>query len=133
MIVDTSAILAVFLKEPGHETVFEELTQADVLGIGSPTLVETGLVLESRFGEPGAVWLRQFIEEFGLVVIPVGEMHAREAIAAYARFGKGRHEAGLNFGDCLTYSVARLAGQPLLCVGTDFPRTDLDLVQLEQR
>lgn len=133
MIVDTSAILAVFLKEPRHETILEVLTQADVLGIGSPTLVETGLVLEGRFGQPGAGWLRQFIEEFGLVVIPFGEMHAREAIAAYARFGKGRHEARLNFGDCLTYSVARLAGQPLLCVGTDFPRTDLDLVQLEQR
>jgi len=109
------------------------LTEADVLGIGSPTLVETGLVLEARFGEPGAGWLRQFVEEFGLVVIPFGEMHAREAITAYTRFGKGRHEARLNFGDCLTYSVARLAGQPLLCVGTDFPRTDVDLVQLEQR
>jgi len=133
MIIDTSAILAVFFKEPGHRAVLEMFTRADVLGIGSPTLAETGIVLEARFGESGAGWLRQFIEEFGLVVIPFGEMHAREAIAAYARFGKGRHEAGLNFGDCLTYSVARLAGQPLLCVGTDFPRTDLDLVQLEQR
>lgn len=133
MIVDASAILAVFLKEPGHGALLEVLTGADALGIGSPTLAETGIVLESRFGEPGAGWLRQFIEEFGLAVIPFGELHAREAIAAYARFGKGRHEAGLNFGDCLTYAVARLAGQPLLCVGTDFPRTDLDLVQLDSR
>jgi Uncharacterized protein conserved in bacteria len=133
MIVDTSAILAVFLKEPGHEAILEVLTGADVLGIGSPTLAETGIVLESRFGEPGAGWLRQFVEEFGLTVIPFGEMHAREATAAYACFGKGRHEAGLNLGDCLTYAVARLAGQPLLCIGADFPRTDLDLVQLGLR
>lgn len=133
MIVDTSAILAVFLKEPGHRAILEVLTGADALGIGSPTLVETGIVIESRFGELGSGWLRQFVEEFGLSVIPFGEVHAREAIAAYARFGKGRHEAGLNFGDCLTYAVARLAGQPLLCVGADFQRTDLDLVQLNPR
>ncbi len=133
MIVDTSAILAVFLKEPGHGAILQGLTGADVLGIGSPTLVETGIVIESRFGELGSGWLRQFVEEFGLSVIPFGEVHAREAIAAYARFGKSRHEAGLNFGDCLTYAVARLAGQPLLCVGAVFPQTDLDLVQLDLR
>ena len=133
MIVDTSAILAVLLKEPGHGAILEVLTGADVLGIGSPTLVETGMVIESRFEELGSGWLRQFVEEFGLSVIPFGEVHAREAIAAYARFGKGKHEAGLNFGDCCTYAVARLAGRKLLCVGVDFARTDLDVVPFDLR
>jgi ribonuclease VapC len=69
--------------------------------------------------------LARFLQEAGLTVIPFGEEHWRAAVEAYAKFGKGRHPAGLNFGDCLTYAVARLAGQRLLFVGTDFSKTDL--------
>jgi ribonuclease VapC len=128
MILDTSAILAVFLKEPGYETVLGALVAADAVAIGAPTLAETAIVLEARFGGQASGWLQQFADEFRLVEIPFGSLHRREAAFAYARYGKGRHEAGLNFGDCLTYAVARLAGQPLLCVGSDFSRTDLELV-----
>src|SRR2546422_564477 len=71
--------------------------------------------------------LRRFLQESGLVPIPFGEAHWREAVEAYARFGRGRHRAGLNFGDCLSYATARLAGRPLLCVGDDFKKTDLAL------
>jgi ribonuclease VapC len=131
MILDTSAIIAVFLKEPGYETILEILAGADEVGIGAPTLAETGVVLEGRFGEPAFGWLREFADEFRLTTIPFGSLHWREAVAAYARYGKGRHDAGLNFGDCLTYAVARLAGQPLLCVGSDFTCTDLALVDLD--
>ena len=130
MILDTSAIVAVFLKEPGYESLIEVLTGAEAIGIGAPTLAETGIVLEGRFGEEAFGWLREFADEFRLTTIPFGSLHWREAVAAYARYGKGRHQAGLNFGDCLTYAVARLAGQPLLCVGFDFPCTDLELVDL---
>ena len=128
MILDTSAILAVFLKEPGYEAVLEALVAAGAVGIGAPTLAETGIVLETRFGEHASGWLQQFAEEFRLTEIPFGALHRREAVVAYARYGEGRHDAGLNFGDCLTYAVARLAGQRLLCVGSDFSRTDLELV-----
>jgi ribonuclease VapC len=133
MILDTSAIVAVFLKEPGYEAILEVLTGAGEVGIGAPTLAEAGIVLEGRFGGPALGWLREFAHEFRLTTIPFGSLHWREAVAAYARFGKGRHQAGLNFGDCLTYAVARLAGQPLLCLGSDFPGTDLELVDLGAR
>jgi ribonuclease VapC len=133
MILDTSAILAVFLKEPGYEAVIEALVKAEAVGIGAPTLAEAGIVLEARFGEQVSGWLQQFAEEFRLTEIPFGALHRREAAVAYARYGKGKHDAGLNLGDCFTYAVARLAGQPLLCVGSDFSRTDLELVALGLR
>jgi ribonuclease VapC len=128
MILDTSAILAVFLKEPGYEAILEALVAAEAVGIGAPTLAETGIVLEARFGERVSGWLQQFTEEFRVTEIPFGALHRREAVVAYARYGKGKHDAGLNLGDCLTYAVARLTGQRLLCVGGDFSRTDLELV-----
>ena len=133
MIVDTSAVLAVFLKEPGYEAVLDRLVAEDDVGIGAPTLAETGIVLEARFGAAAAGWLSQFLAEFRVVAIPFGADHWREAVAAYARFGRGRHPAALNFGDCLTYAVARLAGEPLLCVGADFARTDIPRVSLHDR
>ena len=131
MILDTSAIVAVFLQEPGYEAILRALTGGDVIGVGAPTLAETGILLEGRFGEPAMGWLRQFVDEFEVAVIPFGTHHWHEAVSAYARFGKGRHEAGLNFGDSLSYAVARLAGHPLLCVGSDFGRTDVELVSLD--
>jgi ribonuclease VapC len=127
MILDTSAILAVFLKEPGYEATLEALVNAEAIGIGAPTLAETAIVLEARFGDQASGWLQKFVDEFGLTEIAFGPIHRQEAVAAYTRYGRGRHGAGLNFGDCLTYAVARLAGQPLLCVGSDFSKTDLEL------
>ena len=125
MIVDTSAVVAVFLKEPGFEELFQALVDADRAGIGAPTLAEAGLVLANRLGrEPGPL-LERFLQQFGIVVVPFGEEHWGEAVRAYLRFGKGRHPAALNFGDCMTYATARLAGQPLLYTGEDFSRTDL--------
>lgn len=128
MILDTSAIVAIFLKEPGYEAIVEALVDAEVVGIGAPTLAETAIVLEARFGEHAAGWLQTFVDAFRVAEIPFGPAHRREAVAAYARYGKGMHDAGLNLGDCFTYAVARLTGRPLLCVGSDFSRTDLELV-----
>lgn len=125
MIVDTSAVVALFLKEPGYEEIFQALVEADRAGIGAPTLSEAGLVLANRLGRDPSPLLERFLQQFGLVVVPFGEEHWREAVGAYLRFGKGRHPAALNFGDCLTYATAKLAGQPLLYVGKDFSRTDL--------
>lgn len=125
MIVDTSAVVAVFLQEPGYEELFQALVEADRAGIGAPTLSETGLVLANRLGRDPTPLLERFLQQFGLVVVPFGEEHWREAVRAYLRFGKGRHPAALNFGDCMTYATAKLAGQPLLYTGKDFSRTDL--------
>jgi ribonuclease VapC len=128
VIVDSSAIVAVLLRQPGYEPILGQLAQATDPGIGAPTLVETGIVLGARLGVPGRTLLARFAQETGLVVVPFGDDHWGAAVDAFLRFGKGRHPAGLNLGDCLTYAVARLADEPLLCLGDDFAQTDLELV-----
>lgn len=127
MILDSSAIVAIFLKEPGHEALLAKLGGADVLGIGAATLTETGIVLSHRLRRDARPLLARFAEETGLRTLPFTHEHHIVATSAWLRFGKGRHPANLNFGDCLTYAAARVAGLPLLCVGNDFPRTDLVL------
>ena len=125
MIVDTSAIVAIVLREPGWEEVMTRLATDTVPAIGAPTLAEVGIVLTAKIGMEARTVLSRLIQETGLTVIPFSEEHWRAAVDAYTRFGKGRHAAGLNFGDCLTYAVARLAGQSLLFVGDEFSKTDL--------
>lgn len=128
MILDTSVVVAIALREPGYEELVEKLRSADTLGIGTPTLTEAGMVLSARLGiEPQAL-LDRFLRDFGVVPVAFGEQHWREALEAFRRFGKGRHPAALNFGDCLSYAVARLADHPLLFVGDDFSRTDVEAV-----
>jgi ribonuclease VapC len=125
VILDASALIAIALREPGHETVVEHMLGADALGIGAPTLLETGIVLTSRIRHDARPALDRFVAEFGIVPIPFVAEHWRTACAAFVRFGRGRHPAALNFGDCMAYATARLADLPLLCVGDDFRRTDL--------
>jgi ribonuclease VapC len=127
VIVDSSALVAVTFAEPGHQELIAKLAGAPSAGIGTPTLAETGLVLASRLGRDSRDLVIRLLAEFGIDEIPFGDQHWREAIDAYLRFGRGRHKARLNFGDCLTYAVARLADEPLLFVGDDFPETDLKL------
>lgn len=128
MMVDTSALIALVFKEPGHEALIHKLSEADYLGIGTPTLAETGIVLTARLQRGGRTILARLCEELGLVQVPFGEAHWRETVAAYERYGRGRHPARLNFGDCLSYATAKLATQPLLYVGNDFDKTDIEKV-----
>lgn len=127
MIVDSSALVAITFAEPGHRGLIAKLASAPSAGIGTPTLAETALVLASRLGRDPRDLVIRLLDEFGIEEVPFGELHWREAADAYLRFGRGRHKARLNFGDCLTYAVARLANEPLLCTGDDFPHTDLSL------
>ena len=127
MILDTSAILTVVFKEPGFEAVLEKIAAADVVGIGGPTAAEASIVLDARLGAKGRGTLSRVLHEWAVSVVPFGEEHWKQAADAYARFGRGNHKAALNFGDCLSYAVAKLADQPLLCVGDDFSKTDLSL------
>lgn len=126
MIVDTSALIAVTFREPGHGELITKLASAPSAGIGTPTLTETGLVLTARLRRDPRDLIVRLLGEFSIAEIPFGDEHWKEAIGAYLRFGKGRHKAQLNFGDCLTYAVARLAGEPLLFTGNDFTHTDLE-------
>lgn len=131
MIVDSSAVLAILLKEPDHERLRAQLTAAEYAGIGAPTVVETALVLASRLGRAGTSLLARFLQEAELDVIDFRAEHWSVATNAFLRYGKGRHRAALNYGDCMTYAVTKLAGEPLLCKGNDFPETDLVLATSE--
>lgn len=128
MVVDSSALIAVLTAEPEGRRLIDRLSTATTIRIGAATLVETGIVLVARLGLPGKTLLARFVEESGAEIVPLGDQHWSLAVDAFTRYGKGRHPAALNFGDCLTYAVARLAGEPLLCLGDDFPQTDVDLV-----
>ena len=131
MIIDSSAILAVIGREPGYDRIVHQLAALPGPRIGAPTQLETGMVLTARFGPRGKTVLARFLQENSVQTVAFEEAHASAALDAYSRFGKGRHPAALNFGDCCTYAVASLAGEPLLCVGDDFARTDLLLVRLD--
>jgi ribonuclease VapC len=128
LIVDSSAILAIFFRETGAEELLSAILDADFAGIGSPTAAETGLVLTSRLQTNATGSLLRFFEETGIEIVPFTNLHWQRAIDAFSRFGKGRHPAALNFGDCMTYATTVLAQQPLLCRGNDFRKTDLKLV-----
>jgi ribonuclease VapC len=127
VILDSSAIVAILLREPEHETLLDRLAETDTAAIGAPTLTECGIVLSARLGPQGKTLLARFLQEAALTVIPFGAEHHSTALDAYLRYGKGRHPAALNFGDCMTYATASLAAAPLLCVGEDFGQTDLPL------
>lgn len=128
MILDSSAIIAVLLEEPGHERIVRALVEADEVGVGAPTMVETGIVLCARLGPVGKSLLARFVQEAGVTIVAFSADHWAIAVDAFLRYGKGRHPAALNFGDCLTYALGATSGRPLLCVGEDFSRTDLSLV-----
>ena len=125
MIVDTSAVVAILMREPGFETVLSRLTSDPNPAIGTPTLAEAAIVLSARLSRDSRSLLSRFLAEASIALVPFGESHLSAAVEAWLRFGKGRHPAALNFGDCLSYAVARLADTPLLCVGDDFARTDI--------
>lgn len=125
MTLDSSALIAVLFSEPGYLGLVDRILEADVVRVGAPTLVETSLVFASRRGRGGAREVEDLVAELGATVVPFGETEWRRAVDAFARYGRGRHKASLNFGDCLAYATAASAGDSLLFVGDDFKHTDL--------
>lgn len=125
MILDSSAILSILYREEGFRRLTRAIAEADLVAAGAPTLVETGVVLDGRFPGKGRRMLEGFLDQSAVEEVPFGELHWRVAIDAYGKYGKGYHPARLNFGDCLTYATARVAGDTLLFVGDDFSRTDI--------
>ncbi len=128
MILDSSALVTIILRELGSDRVLDAIEAADACRVGAPTLVETTMVLTGRLGDEGRTMLLSLLQEVNIDVLSFGDVHWRIAQSAFVRYGKGRHPAALNFGDCLTYATAYVAGEPLLCVGNDFAQTDLELV-----
>ena len=127
MILDSSALVAIVLDEPERDAFVAKINAANVVGVAAPTLVEAGIVLSARIGEDAGEILAELVAASDAVVVEFGAAHWQEAVTAWWRFGKSRHPANLNFGDCIAYATARLAGQPLLAKGDDFPRTDVQL------
>lgn len=130
MILDASAVLAILFRERGCQELLDAIGQASSVGIGAPTLVECGIVAAARLGPEARDLAAAMIREAGIDVIPLADDHGVVAVDAFLRYGKGRHRANLNFGDCLAYAVAVLADRPLLCVGDDFRHTDVPRVAL---
>lgn len=125
MVIDTSALVAMLSGEP-EAPVFEEAIEADPVRLMSTaSYLETAIVIESRYGEPGGRELDLWLHRAGVQLVAVDSEQAEAARVAYRRFGKGRHPAGLNFGDCFTYALTQVSGEPLLYKGEDFSHTDV--------
>ena len=122
--VDPSAIVSLLLGEPGSDEIGHKLA-SDRIVISAPGWVELSIVLEARVGAEASVLLGELRNRIDLHIVAVDEAMAHEAVSAWRRFGKGRHPAALNFGDCFSYALAQSLGVPLLFVGSDFARTDL--------
>jgi ribonuclease VapC len=132
MVIDTSALVAILLREPERHSFIEAIEAADSPRMSVASLVETSIVIESRYGAEGLRDLERFILRARIEVIPVDGEQGHFARSAYSRFGKGRHRAGLNFGDCFSYAAAVSLGEPLLCKGDDFIHTDVLIANASQ-
>lgn len=125
MIIDTSALIAILFAEPDAEIYARALATADRCRISAANYVETAIVVEAQTHNSGSRDFDTFFRRAGIAIEPVTEEHAHLARDGYARFGKGRHRAGLNFGDAFAYALAKASGEPLLYKGEDFGKTDI--------
>lgn len=125
MIVDTSAVLAILFNESDAETYAIAISEADSRRMSAASFVEAAVVVEAQAKELGSRQFDAFFRRAGIVIELVTEEQAHVARQAYTDFGKGRHRAGLNFGDCFAYALAEVTGEPLLFKGKDFRQTDV--------
>lgn len=128
IVVDTSAVTAILLGEPDADRFEDAIFSASEAWISAASVIELVLVAAHRAGEAGAHEAEVLVAELGLTVAPVASEHVRHARRAFLRYGKGRHAAGLNYGDCFSYALARERGLPLLFKGCDFSEVDLPAV-----
>jgi ribonuclease VapC len=127
MVIDTSALVAVFLAEPERQRFLNLIIEAPVRLISAANVLETGIVLEAKRGEAAGREFDLFVVRANLEIVSVDGEQIELARSAWRKYGKGRHPAGLNFGDCFAYALARFSGEPLLAKGTDFAQTDIQV------
>jgi ribonuclease VapC len=125
MIIDASAIIAILAGEPDAEHFAQLIEMNPAPRIGTPALLEASIVLTRWFGEGAEAALDAFVRESGAEVVPFDLPQLRAAQNAYLHYGKGRHPAGLNFGDCMSYALAQVCGEELLFKGQDFSQSDI--------
>ena len=128
MVIDTSAVVAILGMDAEAARLAQAIEADHNRLVSVVTVVEAGLVVESRYGAAGGRELDLLMAKAGLSIEAVTAEHADVAREAWRRFGKGRHSAGLNFGDCFSYALARISGEPLLFKGNDFSNTDVSVV-----
>ena len=125
MVIDTSALVAMLTDEPDAELFEARVADDPVRTMSTASYLETAIVIESRFGESGGRELDLWLHRASVSLVAVDADQAEVARAAYRRYGKGRHRAGLNYGDCFSYALAKVSGQPLLFKGDDFGHTGI--------
>jgi ribonuclease VapC len=125
MVIDTSALLAILQDEPERSAFNEAIEAADSRLLSTASFVEVSIVIEARYGGEGLRDLDLLIDRAGIELVGLDVEQAKVARQAFSRFGKGRHAAGLDYGDCFAYALARALGQPLLYKGGDFTQTDV--------
>lgn len=124
LVVDTSAAVAIITDETHGDQLAGILAGAEIRLMAAATLVELGIVIESRLGPAGQAVVSQFLSASEIDIVPVGADLAELALQGWRRYGKGRHPAQLNYGDCFTYALAIQRSLPVLCTGEDFARSD---------
>ena len=126
MVIDTSALVALLFNEPEAGSAAKILSKTSPLFLSSFTLLETQIVVAARKGGQGSLQLEQLLQTIQPETVPLSPEHTEIAMEAWQRFGKGRHPAGLNIGDCCAYALAVFLDQPLLFKGNDFGQTDVN-------
>ena len=133
LVVDTSAVVAVILGEPGSNVLAARLEEALARLMSAAIRVELGIVIEARLGPAGQDVVDRFLRDAKVDIVPVDADLAARAMSGWRRYGKGRHPAGLNLGDCFTCALAERTGHPVLCTGDDFAATDVTVVRPQAR
>ena len=127
MIIDTSAMVAILYREIEAEAFAQLIHDAEICRISVANYVELSMVVENQLGPDGTRQAEAFFRRAGITIEPVTTEHGELARQAFLDFGKGRHKAGLNYGDCFAYALAKATGEPLLFKGNDFSQTDLSV------
>lgn len=125
MVIDTSAIVAILFDEPERRKLTEAVEADPKRLLSASNLLECALVVEARHGDAGGRELDLLLHRAAIETVSVTAEHAELARRAWRRYGRGKHPAGLNFGDCFAYALAASAAEPLLYLGDDFSRTDI--------
>jgi ribonuclease VapC len=131
LVVDTSAAVAIILGEQGCDELVTYLEDALARLMPAAIRVELGIVIEARLGPAGQDVVERFLREAKIGIVAVDADLAARAMSGWRRYGKGRHPAGLNFGDCFSYALAERTGHPVLCTGDDFAMADIAVLRAE--